>query len=164
MDYQGQSRSNYVNFTEPDIVRQIVGYYGCRLEFVAGTGYMVEPDQRSNNGGDVNDIMAEYEHQEPGVLRILFDLGLTPKGVKFDDIPKDEDIALPHMGRAIAKYIPDDEVFIWMHNGSEGLRYLTGYAYAINNKKQLKEVNLNYIYKLAEKLTNDKEKLSMAEY
>ncbi len=56
---------------------------------------------------------------------------------------------------ALSKHLMDGQVAICMEAGAEKLRYITGYAIAINNKGQYREINLDDIYKKAEKLGNN---------
>ena len=61
----------------------------------------------------------------------------------------DEDIEFIEL---VAGYLADDEVAIFITSGAEKLRYISGYATAVNNKLETRDVNLNDIYKLAEEL------------
>jgi len=92
-------------------------------------------------------------------------LGDDPDGAGwpswFDDDNGDEhEIDLPHM---VADHLADEEVAIFMESGAEKLRYITGYAVAINNKHETRVVTLNNIYDLAKELT-DSPVITVAEY
>jgi hypothetical protein len=58
----------------------------------------------------------------------------------------DEDIWFPEI---LAKHLVDGEVAILQTVGAERLRYLTGYAIAINGRGEHVEVSINQIYDLA---------------
>ena len=71
------------------------------------------------------------------------------------------EIDLPNM---VAEHLQDGEVAIFMEVGNEKLRYLNGYATAINNKGERRDIGLNDIYDIAKELTNKPEPISMASY
>lgn len=52
----------------------------------------------------------------------------------------------------VAPHLKDGHVAIIMTTGAEKLRYLTGYAQAINNKGERREVNINSIHELAKEI------------
>lgn len=52
----------------------------------------------------------------------------------------------------VSKHLAKDSVAIFMEVGAEKMRYLNGYAIAINSKGQTKTVSIDDIYQLAEKL------------
>ena len=64
----------------------------------------------------------------------------------------------------LAAYLADNEVAVVMANGYEKMRYLVGYAIAINNKKERREVDLAGIYDLASQLTKKPKRITRAEY
>lgn len=72
------------------------------------------------------------------------------------DEDKDEDVELDFFA-LVAPHLEDGEVAIFMEVGAEKLRYLIGYAIAVNNKGEKLVVALDDIYKLAEKLAPGKE-------
>ena len=67
---------------------------------------------------------------------------------------KDErkDAAEIWLPEVIARYLIDDEVAIIMESGHEKHRYVSGWAVAINNKGDFKQLTLNDIYDLAKEL------------
>ena len=67
---------------------------------------------------------------------------------------KDErkDAAEIWLPEVIARYLIDDEVAIIMESGHEKYRYVSGWAVAINNKGDFKQLTLNDIYDLAKEL------------
>ncbi len=52
----------------------------------------------------------------------------------------------------LAAYLKDDEVAVLMEVGSEKLRYLCGFATAVNSKGETVSISLEHIYELARKL------------
>ena len=64
----------------------------------------------------------------------------------------------------LAGHLADHEVLIVMGTGYEKMRYLVGYAIAINNKKERQEIDLAQIYELAKKLTTKPKRITRAEY
>ena len=67
---------------------------------------------------------------------------------------KDErkDAAEIWLPEVIARHLIDDEVAIIMESGHEKHRYVSGWAVAINNKGDFKQLTLNDIYDLAKEL------------
>jgi len=64
----------------------------------------------------------------------------------------------------VSKHLMDDEVAIFMEAGAEKLRYVTGYAEAINSKGERTGINLFDIYELAAELTDKPENVTHCEY
>ena len=64
----------------------------------------------------------------------------------------------------VSEHLADDEVAIFMEAGAEKLRYIVGYAVAINSKGEREEVSLYDIYELAAGLTDKPENIIPAEY
>ena len=64
----------------------------------------------------------------------------------------------------LAGHLADHEVMIVMGTGYENMRYLVGYAIAINNKKERREIDLAQIYELAKQLTKRAKRITRAEY
>jgi hypothetical protein len=64
----------------------------------------------------------------------------------------------------VSEHLQDDEVAIFMEAGAEKLRYLVGYAEAINNKGEREAISINGIYEIAEQMTNKPENITAAEY
>ena len=64
----------------------------------------------------------------------------------------------------LAEHLADNEVLIVMGSGSDGVKYIVGYAIAINNRKERREVNLDDIYELAKELTTAPKSITHAEY
>jgi len=64
----------------------------------------------------------------------------------------------------LAGHLADHEVMIVMGTGYEKMRYLVGYAIAINNKKERREIDLAQVYELAKQLTQKPKRITRAEY
>jgi len=84
--------------------------------------------------------------------------GYFPSHV-YDDIEdgEDEDAGMDNEGRDIdvvsdvSKHLQDGEVAVFMGSGAEKLRYLDGWAVAIDNKGETVSISLYDIYEMAEK-------------
>jgi len=70
----------------------------------------------------------------------------------------DNEIDLPLI---VAEHLIEGEVAVFMESGAEKLKYIVGYAEAINSRGERVSVRLTDIYKLAERLGSD---ISLAEY
>ena len=64
----------------------------------------------------------------------------------------------------VAEHLVDGSVAIFMQCGAEKMRYISGYAEAINSKFQRKFVSLDDIYDLAAGLTTSMKATTRAEY
>src|SRR5437870_3479628 len=63
----------------------------------------------------------------------------------------DDDIEIDFFAE-LANHLQPDHVAIVMEVGTEGSRYLTGYAYAINSRGDMREISLYKIHDLAKEL------------
>jgi len=93
-------------------------------------------------------------------------LGGDPDGAGWpswvqDDDGKDIEIDLP---LEVSKYLADGEVAIFMESGAEKLRYVVGYAVAINSQGEQVSIGLNDIYDMARGLTDRPQDVTVAEY
>ena len=61
----------------------------------------------------------------------------------------------------LSEHLADDEVAILQESGAEKLRYIVGYAVAINNKGERREITIHGIYDLAKELGKN---VTQAEY
>jgi hypothetical protein len=77
-----------------------------------------------------------------------------------DEHGEDFDLDLP---MELATHLKDGEVAILMEVGNEKLRYLTGYAVAVNSKGEIASVGLDEIYKKAATAFNNHD-ITRAEY
>ena len=64
----------------------------------------------------------------------------------------------------LAKHLARHEVAVIVGNGYEKMRYLTGFAVAVNGKDERRSVNIESIYELAKKLTKQPKRITRAEY
>ena len=78
-----------------------------------------------------------------------------------DETEEEFDIDVPQI---VSEHLVDGEVAIFEEAGAEKLRYLVGYAEAINSKGERRAVSLNDIFKLAAELTDRPEDITPAEY
>lgn len=69
----------------------------------------------------------------------------------YDDDVEDEwvEFDIPSI---VAPFLIDGEVAVFIEAGAEKLRYITGFAEAINNKSERRLVTLSSIYELAKEL------------
>lgn len=72
-----------------------------------------------------------------------------PSWVYDEETDEDIEIDLPEI---VSKHLVDGDVAIFMESGAEKLRYIVGYAEAINNKGERKSINLEQIFELAQEL------------
>jgi hypothetical protein len=75
----------------------------------------------------------------------------------------EESVAVDFVGE-LAGHLADHEVMIIVGNGYEKMRYLTGFAVAINNKGERRQVTVEDIYELAKQLTKRPKRITRAEY
>lgn len=64
----------------------------------------------------------------------------------------------------VAEHLQEGSVAIFIEVGAEKLRYLTGWAVAINSKGEEVQVNLDDIYDRAKPLTSEGEEITIAEW
>lgn len=77
---------------------------------------------------------------------------------------KEGNAAIDSITLEIAKYLKDDEILILQEAGNEKLRYVTGYAVAINSKGKTTSIEISDIYDIASKeFKIPKEKISYCE-
>ena len=102
--------------------------------------------------------------KKDGTVGLLFDDGMptirwvTQKEENGDE--KDVEVEIDFMDE-LAEHLADDEVAVLQEAGAEKMRYINGYAIAINNKKETKQINLDDIYALAKELGSN---ITKAEY
>jgi hypothetical protein len=132
MEYIGTGRSNYVKIKNEKKWKQLCEKYG--LEFL------------KNKEGQFGFHASNEDGQ---VVTSDYDEGL------------DEETQFPDFMEAFSELIEDEEVLVWMHVGSEGVRYLMSEAIAINNKKEKVSINLTDIYKKSKKLGKNITTVSM---
>jgi hypothetical protein len=79
-----------------------------------------------------------------------------------EEIEDDVEVDLPGV---VSEHLVDGEVAIFMETGSEKLRYLVGWAEAINSEGERESISIDGIYELAGRLTEKHpNEISRAEY
>ena len=133
-NYYEQCRSGYVKVKNKEAFRVFLERFGGAVE-------MIEDDK-----GRVGFLAQE------GIPSTYMpdDTGGEPEEVDF-------------IGE-LAGHLADHEVMIVMGTGYEKMRYLVGYAIAINNKKERREIDLAQIYEMAKQLTRRPKRITRAEY
>lgn len=102
--------------------------------------------------------------EKDGTVGLLFDDGMptirlvTQKEENGDE--EDVEVEIDFMDE-LAEHLADEEVAIFQEAGAEKMRYVSGHAIAINNKKDVRGVTLDDIYTLAKELGKN---VSRAEY
>jgi hypothetical protein len=113
------------------------------------------------------DAFNKWIEQFGGIEVVKKTIGLeTGFGMLFDDgVPNerwetekdadgnehDVDVEVDFM-EELAEHLADDEVAIFQEAGAENMRYVNGYTIAINNKKEVRSINLDDIYEVAKQL------------
>ena len=133
-NYYEQARSSYFRVNDKEAFRAFLERFGGAVE-------MIEDDK-----GRVGFLAQE------GIPSTC-----TPADA--DKEPEEVDFV-----SELAAYLADNEVAVVMANGYEKMRYLVGYAIAINNKKERREIDLAGIYELASQLTKKPKRITRAEY
>lgn len=136
MNYTGNGRSNYINFTDVRKLKEICGFYSL---FV------------NQNREGKTCILAANDDGDWATSRYCNDLDeferMVALGLCTLDEADQEDIQLPDFEDILLQFIPDGEVFVWEHVGSEGNRYFNGYSFAMNNKGETIRINISDLYK-----------------
>lgn len=90
-------------------------------------------------------------------------LGDDPDGGGWPTFSYDEDDNETEIDlvEIVSQHLKDEHVAVFMESGSEKLRYVTGYAEAINNKGDRETISLVDIYGMARKLGSE---VTTAEY
>jgi hypothetical protein len=95
-------------------------------------------------------------------------VGLTPRGECLTSMPRDEDGEELNgdfdFAQELSKQLADEAVAIWMEVGNEKLRYVCGFAWAINSKGKMRSVGIDDIYKKARQLTKRPEDITDCSY
>ena len=129
----------------------------------ARTNYFKVKDDKAflDAMGDISNI--EVVQNENGYAL----LGDDPDSGSFPswdhDFETDEDIEI-ELSKIVASHLVDNEVAIFMEAGAEKLRYINGYAEAVNNKGEHQEISLMDIYDRINELTDTPENVSRCEY
>lgn len=105
---------------------------------------------------------AEIISEEKGGKTYVCILSDYEGGFPWDYYNEDtEDYEELDWGGIFKKHLVDGSVAIIIGAGAEKLRYISGYAFAFNNKGEEKRISLDDIYALAESLGSD---IQRAEY
>lgn len=100
----------------------------------------------------------EIADGEDGRIAVLFTDECVPSN-RYDDATK-EFVEFDFMDE-LSTHLADGSVAILTAAGFEKLRYISGYADAINNKGERKSVNIYSIYEMSKSLGSD---ITVAEY
>ena len=133
-NYYGTGRSNYVKVTDVDKFKALCKERGLS-PIQSEDDITLHCALSDNEDGDINN----YGYIDG----------------------EDELAEFPDFIDEVAKILCDDEVFIWVHVGSEKMRYVSGYTVAINSIGERKVINLSDIYEIAKELGKN---ISQAEY
>lgn len=133
-NYYEQTRSNYVKVKDKEAFRAFLDRFG-------GAVLAIEDDK--------------------GRVGFLAQEGLPSAYMPDEAGNEGEDVDFVN---ELAGHLADHEVLIVMGTGYEKMRYLVGYAIAINNKKERREIDLAQIYELAKQLTRKPKRITRAEY
>jgi hypothetical protein len=98
------------------------------------------------------DVTISEQNSDPQFVCLLAtgtDDGCFPSWVYNEDTDDHDDIDLPGL---IADHLVDGDVAIIMEAGHEKLRYVSGWALAVNSKGETVQVTLNDIYDKAKTL------------
>lgn len=133
-NYYEQARSNYFKVKDK-------GAFQAFLERFCGAVELIEGDE--------------------GRVGFLAQEGIPSSYMPDDATGEAEDVDFID---ELAAHLADHEVMIVMGTGYEKMRYLVGYAIAINNKKQRRGIDLAQIYESAKQLTRRPKRVTHAEY
>lgn len=81
-------------------------------------------------------------------------------GEESGDFPEEPEIFIIGLARFLSKH----SVAILMSAGAEKLRYISGWALAVNSSGQTEEISLSDIYEKAKRLTKKPKAITTAEY
>lgn len=111
---------------------------------------------------EVPDIELVFnDDDQVGIIVSDGDSGTFPSFIWDDD--KEDDVELDLAG-LVSEHLVEGEVAIFMEVGAEKLRYVSGYAEAINSKGERKSISLNNIYDLAAGLTDSPKPITLCEF
>lgn len=123
-NYYTSARTNYFTVTNEDAFRK----WACQFP----SAYVIH-----------------RKHEDVSQFGFLFDEDDGVPSHFFDQ--NDEEQEVDFMAE-LAAFLPDGVVAILISVGAEKLRYVNGYAMAINNKLESREIGLDRIYALAAEL------------
>lgn len=137
-NYYGNARSNYFKVKDVEAFKKEFIDKINGLEFIennVGVGFLVT----ENDCGGIPCCMVDPK---------------DPDNIKDIDLAEE-----------LSKHLADGEVAIYQEVGAEKLRYLTGYAVAVNSKGETVTVSISDIYQMAKSLTEaDPTSITKCEY
>lgn len=98
-------------------------------------------------------VEVQESHKYPGYL-CLIEAGGDSSGWRFDIEDEDGEILEDGLIEIIAKHLTPGDVAVLIETGAEKLRYLNGYAVAVNSRGETVGINLDQIYEMASTLGN----------
>ena len=126
-NYYGQARTNYF---------QVKDLKAWREEL---SNYPVELIEQKDDDGTIKVGFMDANDDGAGLDWQLYDEEGNETEIDWTDL--------------LARHLADNEVAIIMETGAEKYRYLSGWAMAVNNKKETREISLaKDIYTLAQEL------------
>jgi hypothetical protein len=137
-NYYEQARSNYFKVKDRAAFQAFLERFGEAVE-------LIEDEKDKNRVG------------------FLAQEGIPSEWVVTDADGMEESVPVDFVSE-LAGHLADHEVMIVMGTGYEKMRYLVGFAVAINNRKERREVDLANIYELARQLTKKPKRITRAEY
>jgi hypothetical protein len=107
--------------------------------------------------------LKSMQSQENGEHYVGF-ISESDGGLNFEAYDDSGEILPGNITEDLAKLLYEDDVAIFMEIGNEKMRYLSGFAYAVNAKGEEKKIDLGDIYLLAHELTKYPKNISPCEY
>lgn len=128
----------------------------------ARTNYFKVKDEAKFNDFVASLSGLETYKDKEGRHCILFDYESGVPCSKFNEETQDYD-DVDFLGE-LSLHLTDDSIAIIMGAGSEKLRYINGYAEAINSKGERTSINIDEIYELAKQKFGEDKEITRAEY
>ncbi len=150
-NFYGSARTNYFKVKDKEVFLKA-------LEHVPDIEVVNENTPPYSSEGVVPD---DFDFGGMGILVSEGDCGCFPSWGYDGDNDEELEFDLPIL---VSEHLVDGEVAIFMECGAEKLRYVTGWAQAINNKAETKFISLTDIYSVAKELTNRPDDITHAEY
>lgn len=152
-NYVAQARTNYFNVRDVDALRADLREHG------------IEP-----SGWDVvssNLVLDENPNNKPEGSIAIFHYGPWPSLDENDDLYDDEatrdtESKYESFYDLVAAHLVEDSVAVFMEVGFEKMRYLAGFAIAINHKGETRSVDIDSIYLAAKELLSEDSEASIS--
>lgn len=143
--YKGWGRTNYIAWTDMEKVNLIALIYDMQVSPAPDNSMYCALLCNDPSGEPLNTYRDGPIASDTDVAGLIAIFG--------EDVnAHSERIDLPPLTDVLAPFIPDGDVLIFQHIGSEILRDMTAYAIAINNKGEARTVSLWDINELAKEL------------